>query len=238
MITKINKTCEHCLCNKPKVEFGQKKNNVFKSICLSCEDEREKIKLLNNELIKSRLSKICVKCKIEKPLMDFNNNIRAYDGKNCYCKPCAKLLNNSYPVNKILKSLRKQKYRFKNRERINDRQNELSQARKLRRLAGRANSTARKVSTGEEITPWQIFHLAHKQKLVCAISGIKLTNENISLDHIVSYSAGGKNVIENIQLIDYDINRMKNSHDQSHFLEIIKRIYHFLFTEKPSQDNF
>jgi hypothetical protein len=50
--------------------------------------------------------KICKKCEIKKPLSDFSNNKNNKDGKSIYCKECEKK--------------RKEIYREKNREKINE----------------------------------------------------------------------------------------------------------------------
>ena len=160
----------------------------------------------------------------------FHKNKRYKDGHGCYCKECAKIVNKKYPINNELKQAARQRYRFKNQIFINTRQNELNQKRKFKRLIHRANSTSKKRSTGELITAWQLWCLAKKQKLKCAISGVKLTNENISLDHKIPFARGGKNTIENCQFITYDINRIKNSYTEEEFLKLIQDIYLFNFS--------
>jgi len=50
--------------------------------------------------------KVCKKCKIEKKIEEFSNNKNEKDGKSSYCKECEKK--------------RKQQYRDKNRDRLNE----------------------------------------------------------------------------------------------------------------------
>lgn len=105
-------------------------------------------------------------------------------------------------------------------------------------MANTANNAAKVKSTGEQISKWDIWKIAKKQKLKCAISGVKLTNENISLDHITAFARGGKNVPENIQLIHNTINLMKGSFLMSDFLETIQMIYEYQITlKKQTLDN-
>jgi hypothetical protein len=169
--------------------------------------------------------KLCQLCKKELSIDNFHNNKRTKDKLACYCKPCVKSNNKSYPVDREKRLLNKERYRFKHKLEINNNQNKKRHCRRFRTMLHRANSTSRLRYSGELITLSQLWRLAKRQRLICPISGIKLNNNNISLDHIIPFSQGGKNVIENIQLIDYNINIMKNSHSQQEFLSIIKTIY-------------
>lgn len=65
----------------------------------------------------------------------------------------------------------------------------------------------------KNLTVFSIWYLAKKQKLKCAISGIKLNNDNLSIDHIIPLSKGGSSEITNLQLVEKKINLMK--HDMS-----------------------
>lgn len=171
--------------------------------------------------------KLCQNCKLEKSLYLFHFNKNTKDGHSCYCKECVKVINKSYPVNKEKRLNNKQRYRFKNRELINKTQNLIRKTKKFKTMANSANKIARKKSTGEQITRHDIWKIAKKQKLKCAISGIKLNNDNISLDHIIPFARGGKNIPENIQLVHNTINLMKGSFYIKDFLEAIKIIYEF-----------
>jgi 5-methylcytosine-specific restriction endonuclease McrA len=59
------------------------------------------------------------------------------------------------------------------------------------------------------IQPFDLWKLAKKQKLVCAISGRRLTAENLSIDHIIPMVNGGSTEIHNMQLVDYYANLAK-----------------------------
>ena len=70
-----------------------------------------------------------------------------------------------------------------------------------------------------------LWKLAVKQKLKCALSGIKLTKENISVDHIIPLFKGGKDHISNIQLVDKTINMMKNALDVDSFISFCRCVH-------------
>ncbi len=223
--TKVQK-CKDCGTDKPCSEFhhlGGVRNNIAR-YCLSCHENRLAIEPNRIELFSKGL-KICVKCNETKELYMFYNAKAGYDGKNCYCKPCSRIVNSQYPVNPELKKANKQRYRFKNREFINTRQIEVRKLNKFRFMAHTANRRAKQIGQTEKVTQKQLWSLAKKQKLKCALSGKKLTNDNISLDHIIPLCRGGKNLIENLQFVDNSVNLMKGSYLPDDFLEAIKAIY-------------
>lgn len=74
------------------------------------------------------------------------------------------------------------------------------------------------------ITARDLFSIAKKQKLLCALTGDRLTKDNISVDHIVPKSKGGKNIISNIRLVTYDVNMSKHNHTDDEFLTLCKKV--------------
>jgi 5-methylcytosine-specific restriction endonuclease McrA len=60
------------------------------------------------------------------------------------------------------------------------------------------------------ITAKDLWKIAKKQKLICCISGRKLSNSNISPDHILSKFNGGASTAENIQLVCKEVNVAKH----------------------------
>jgi hypothetical protein len=219
-----------CDCNKEKQSnffyYSKYTENGKNTRCIECMKKNKLIRLtmLSNGIIK------CSSCKKEKPIDSFYDDNRAITGKETQCKECVNARNDLYAKNHPNKMREyKRKCRQKYKERDNERRRISKQEHKFKSLASRANERAKKISTGEVITAKQLWSLAKKQKLICAISGLKLTNNNISLDHRISFKNNGKNIIENLQLVTWDINRMKNSHTSEDFLNLIKLIYHHNF---------
>jgi CRISPR/Cas system Type II protein with McrA/HNH and RuvC-like nuclease domain len=170
-------------------------------------------------------SKKCTKCQIEKPLESFGQDSHKLN-KRSHCKACCNEAAQIRRLNNI------EHYRLidkKCREKTKIKRNERSRIRakkhRLRYLANTCNRYSGFKSDGKKITALQLFSLAKKQKLICPISGIKLDSNNISADHITPFDKGGKNTIDNIQLVIWEVNQMKNSHSLSDFLNLIKIIY-------------
>lgn len=222
------KECKVCHEQKYPIDFARYNERVIKNICICCDNKQKEY----NEYLKLNNLKVCPKCLKEKHLEEFacaNHQIKRYkDGRYSHCAECERIFFKEYRK-KYAERYNEQriKYRQKNGTILRKKAREYLQTHKFKNLATRTNTFSRIKSTGEEITAIQLWGLAKKQKLRCAISGIKLTNKNLSVDHIIPYANGGKNVIENLQLVDLWINQMKNCHSTKDLLNMIKVIYEF-----------
>lgn len=224
------KKCSKCLEIKPFKDFrpltihGGRFNR-----CLSCEQKE----LDYNNYLKLNNLKCCTKCNKEKTLDNFKDcgdkraRLKYLDGKYSYCIECSFIYFKSYRTgeNEEKYKQKRAKIREDNRETTREYAKNRAQSRKFKTLAIVHNGRAkREFNDNNIVTPWQLFHLAHKQELKCAISGQKLTNENISLDHKIAMSQGGKNSIDNLQLVTFDVNIMKRAYNQDKFLKLIDLI--------------
>lgn len=115
---------------------------------------------------------------------------------------------------KVLHSLRRKRHAFKV-------------------LACYANGNARKVllrhkryteETFYRLTPKDVWKVAKKQKLLCAISGLKLDSQTISIDHILPLSKGGSNATSNIRLLHIQVNRSKLNYSDESFINLCRVI--------------
>lgn len=75
-----------------------------------------------------------------------------------------------------------------------------------------------------KIKPFDLWAIARKQKLKCPYTDEKLTNETLSLDHIVPLARGGANVKENLQFVHYQVNVGKSALLHDEFLALCHAI--------------
>ncbi len=77
------------------------------------------------------------------------------------------------------------------------------------------------------VTAKQLWSLAKKQKNICKLTGEKLTNLNISPDHIIARCNGGASNISNIQLVTKQANQIKFIMSMENFLQICLQVVVF-----------
>lgn len=70
------------------------------------------------------------------------------------------------------------------------------------------------------ITASNLWHIAKKQNCRCALTGRRLTNENISPDHIICLSHGGKTEVNNIRLVTKESNVARNCLSDTEFIQL------------------
>ena len=74
------------------------------------------------------------------------------------------------------------------------------------------------------LKPLDLWSIAKKQKNKCALSGLPLKAENVSVDHIIPISVGGANSKENIRLVISTINKMRNNMSDDEFFFFCREI--------------
>jgi 5-methylcytosine-specific restriction endonuclease McrA len=75
-----------------------------------------------------------------------------------------------------------------------------------------------------QLTKFDLWKLAKKQKLICPLTGRRLTNDSISIDHIIHLSNGGTSLIDNIRLVDYDANMARRALSDSQFIKLCQDV--------------
>jgi 5-methylcytosine-specific restriction endonuclease McrA len=92
----------------------------------------------------------------------------------------------------------------------------------LKKMMQYANANKRGYE--DKITAFDLWKIVRKQKLLCPLSGRRLTPSSISIDHILPGSKGGKNVVANIRLTDKDANIAKNKLTDAEFISLCREV--------------
>lgn len=58
----------------------------------------------------------------------------------------------------------------------------------------------------------------------CSVTGLDLTPQTASLDHIIPHSEGGTNTMDNVQIVHREVNRIKGSLSMQELFEWCIRI--------------
>lgn len=130
------------------------------------------------------------------------------------------------------KNLSNEALRQKNRERAKKNYDKDPDGHKSRSKKSRAKRRFKRLvemsnrffTKDEWLTALDIWRIAKKQKLICALTGDKLTNDTISIDHIIPKSQGGSNKPENIRLVDKDVNLARRALTDQQFIELCKKV--------------
>lgn len=154
--------------------------------------------------------KWCRKCNKQKDNIEFNDHGRT-------CTQCRIEYEKEY---------QRDRYEEKRLETLK-RKRDHTKLHPFKSMARNANLHLKRHEIGHRVTEFDLYKIAKKQKLICPISGVKLTRKNISLDHIIPTAKGGLNVPENVQLVDLRVNKMKLDSTEKEFFEWIERIYNY-----------
>ena len=102
-----SKVCTKCNQIKPLTEYCKNKSTSdgLHSSCKSCKSIANKQYRENNRQINANKInnindvKICSKCKLSKPLQEYQKNITTVDGLHCLCKLCKSIEDKHYKDN-------------------------------------------------------------------------------------------------------------------------------------------
>lgn len=121
--------------------------------------------------------------------------------------------------NKYAKELeRRSKPEIRARMRLLDKQHR--QRHTFKNLADQSNYSRHKPK--DKLTAQHLFSIAKEQKLICPYTGLKLTKQTMSVEHVVPLSKGGTNTRDNIRLVHVWANRMKLDHTLAEFKTMVK----------------
>lgn len=77
------------------------------------------------------------------------------------------------------------------------------------------------------IRPIDLWKIAKRQRCKCALTGRRLTNENISSDHIICKTHGGLTSPENIRLVVKEANIARNTLSDDKFIALCKDVVEY-----------
>jgi hypothetical protein len=78
----------------------------------------------------------------------------------------------------------------------------------------------------ENAAPWinysegVFLDMLFRQQGRCAVSGLRLTPENVSIDHVVPIIKGGTHELSNLRLVVWDVNCAMNTLDDNRFIKL------------------
>lgn len=97
----------------------------------------------------------------------------------------------------------------------------------FKNLTKQANRSVKRLKLPIKVIPFDLWRLAKKQKCKCALTGLPLTKNNISLDHIQSVSLGGNNNLENLRLVTKRVNIAKQNMTDQEFIQLCRSVIDF-----------
>lgn len=77
---------------------------------------------------------------------------------------------------------------------------------------------AEKKAQSAGVTGLMLYKKITQQQFRCALSGVELSTENSTLDHMIPMSRGGLHSIENVEWIHAVLNRMKGEMTKEEFV--------------------
>lgn len=75
-----------------------------------------------------------------------------------------------------------------------------------------------------KVTQRALMRLLDAQHKRCALTGVDLTPETVSLDHITPLQSGGEDCMSNVQLVHAVVNSMKGTMSQVEFVRWCRRV--------------
>jgi 5-methylcytosine-specific restriction endonuclease McrA len=120
------------------------------------------------------------------------------------------------------------KYKTKIKDRIRPKINAWARASYhihiFRSMVKQANKSVKRLNEPIKLKPFDLWKLAKRQKCKCALTGLPLTKDNISLDHIQAVSLGGNNSSENLRFVTKRVNIAKQNMTDREFFQLCQSV--------------
>lgn len=97
----------------------------------------------------------------------------------------------------------------------------------FKNLVKQANRSVKRLDLPIKVKPFDLWRLAKNQKCKCALTGVSLTNDNISLDHIQPVSLGGNNNFENLRLVTKRVNIARQNMSDQEFIQLCQLVVNY-----------
>jgi len=192
------------LCHEEKSLEVFWKNNFYSDGYNDRCKECEKIRYKNNH---SEVEfQVCNKCEENKSVDNYHNDSSRKNGKYVYCKSCVK---KSLDVN--ARNKRQREWYRRNRKEIIEKSKQWANDNKEKRRHISREYRARRIGwIGDEHIEYDKWlDLCKKYNNKCLRCG--KSSDNLTQDHIVPLSKGGRHIIENIQPLCFSCNSSKNA---------------------------
>ena len=185
--------------------------------------------------------KLCGKCQIEKPVVEFNKYKKNPDGLQAYCRQCNKQYHSKwYQTNKEHVDSKRTKHRKenpeqetqirrkweeKNREKRNQQHRDYRKTPNGRAIQRKHNIKRRALEKNafvEEIPQEYIDSLLVRQNSYCRYCLVDFNLEPYTVEHILPLQRGGLNERNNIALLCKSCNSSKLAKTHKEYLEFKK----------------
>ena len=77
------------------------------------------------------------------------------------------------------------------------------------------------------VNAFDLWKIAKRQRLICPMTGRKLTNDTLSIDHVKTKSKGGLTTVENLRLVHVHVNYAKHSLLDEEFLSLCEDVINY-----------
>ncbi|MGD6873415.1 HNH endonuclease [Sutcliffiella horikoshii] len=207
LLSKVTPVMTCCVCggNYPNQEMVKQLGSPI-NICKSCVNSRQQLRRLQVAVV-SEGKKTCNSCQVSKHVNQFHIGTTYKDGRDPLCNSC--------------RNKKNQQYDMKNRGNLS-----LTYWNRKAKDANRGNL---QFVEGKQLMD-KFFSNHEFQK--CTYCNIDLTADNLTIDHEVPLSKGGKNSIKNIDFVCWVCNFLKLDKDKSDFEQLLLKYCRYILDKK------
>jgi hypothetical protein len=224
MIEIKTKVCKACKVEKYETDFNKNPDGPggLRGQCKACESEYKKNHYEKRKAMYAGVNvydggdKTCLKCLnvFPKEKGYWAENPSNPGGLNCYCRVCRNRRSQGYKDSgDLADDIVGRVVRKWSAERVTKR------------------------SKKETSSPWighsegDFFNMLIEQRGRCAVSGLPLTPENVSIDHILPVIKGGTHELANLRLVVWGVNRAMSDMEDAEFIQLCIQIADYQWSQ-------